>query len=144
KRLQNARLVEDLREERVRLHPLVREFAAARTPLRNTQAFRQECARRLADSYRSLARLQDVVRLYGVDVLEQSLETALILARGAEDERLESLSALLRLFQREAHHLRAWDPARHPSYLAQQVLHRASVLGPASLTALADARLAEL
>ncbi len=48
KRLHDVRLVEELLEHRVRLHPLVREFAEALTPKDETSEFRHSCARRIA------------------------------------------------------------------------------------------------
>ena len=54
KRLHDVRLVEELLEHRVRLHPLVREFAEALTPEDETQEFRHSCARRIAKAFDDL------------------------------------------------------------------------------------------
>ena len=51
KRLHDVRLVEELLEHRIRLHPLVREFAEALTPNDETPEFRHSCARRIAKAF---------------------------------------------------------------------------------------------
>ena len=48
---------------------------------------------------------------------------------------------MLRLVQRESHHLREWDPQRQPNAFAQQVLFRAVTFGEASLAETAEHRL---
>ena len=70
KRLHAVRLVEELLERHVRLHPLVREFAAALTPPEETPPFRHDCARRVARAFEDFTRLEDTVRTDGVDGLE--------------------------------------------------------------------------
>ena len=55
--LKDASLVEELREGQVRLHPLVREFAAGRTPEEETPAFRRWCATNLTRAYEDVATL---------------------------------------------------------------------------------------
>ena len=44
KRLHDVRLIEELHEKRIRLHPLVREFARSLTPEAETPEFRHACA----------------------------------------------------------------------------------------------------
>ena len=46
KRLHDVRLIEELHEKRIRLHPLVREFARSLTPEAEAPEFRHACARR--------------------------------------------------------------------------------------------------
>ena len=144
KRLHDVRLVEELHEHRVRLHPLVREFAASLTPPDETPEFRHDCARRVARAFEDFATLEDATRADGVDGLQQTLTTALDFLVGGEDEPAEALHAMLRVFRREAHHLREWDPGQQPNDLAQQVLFRAVTLGETALAARAERRLGEL
>jgi hypothetical protein len=143
-RLYDVRLVEGLHANRVRLHPLVREFAAALTPLSETPEFRHDCAQRVARAFEDFATLEDVIRADGVDVLQQTLMTALDFIAIGQGEPAEALDALLRVFRRESHRLREWDSVRLPNYLAQQVLFRAATLGETIPAARAERRLREL
>jgi len=144
KRLHDVRLVEELREHRVRLHPLVREFAEALTPKDETLEFRHTCARRVAQNFEDFISLEGSVRADGVDGLQQSLATAREFASETEDGVRESLSSMFRIFRRESHHLREWDPEREPNVFAQQVLFRAVTLGETALAEKAERRLTEL
>jgi hypothetical protein len=102
-RLRNVRLIEDFRDQRVWLHPLVREFAAAQTASRETSIFRHECARRVAGALGKISAWEDAVRSGGVDALEQCLTTAREFASHADDGVKESLASMLQVLQREAH-----------------------------------------
>ena len=53
--LEAACLIEELVEEEIRLHPLVREFAARQTPEDETPEFRGWCAANLAAAYEQFA-----------------------------------------------------------------------------------------
>jgi len=144
KRLHEVRLVEELLEQRIRLHPLVREFAEALTPKDETEEFRRACAHRVAQAFEDFTAQEDAVRADGVDGLQQSLATARAFALETEDGVRESLSSMLRVFQRESHHLRESDPERQPNALAQQVLFRAVTLGETFLATRAERRLIKL
>ena len=144
KRLHSVRLVEGLLERHVRLHPLVREFSAALTPPEETASFRHGCACRVARAFEDFTRLEGTVRADGADSLNQILTTALTFASEADAEVRGRLRKLLRLFQRECHHLRGWDWACRPAAFAQQVLFRARTLGFEPLAAQAEGRLGEL
>jgi WD40 repeat protein len=144
KRLHSARLVEELLERHVRLHPLVREFSAALTPSEETPSFRHECTCRVARAFEDFNRLEATVRADGIDALNQTLNTALAFASESDEGVRERLSKLLRLFRRECHHLREWDSVCRPTALAQQVLFRAVSLGYQALAARAEQRLDEL
>jgi WD40 repeat protein len=144
KRLHDVRLVEQLLEHRVHLHPLVREFAAGLTPQAETPEFRHACARRVALTFDDFTTLEQSVRDEGVDVLQQRLTTALQFTSDADDGVRATLSSILRLFQREAHHLRNLDPKRQPNDFAQQVLFRAVTLGDMHLARKAERRLADM
>jgi hypothetical protein len=144
RRLHDVRLVEELHADRVRLHPLVREFAARLTPTSETPGFRHDCARRVVRAFEDFATLENVTRVDGVDGLQQMLRTALDFLTGDEDEPAEALNAMLRVFRRESHRLRGWGSEQQPNYLAQQVLFRATTLGEAALAARAEHRLEQL
>jgi hypothetical protein len=144
KRLHDVRLVEELHADRVRLHPLVREFAAGLTPVSETSGFRHDCAGRVARAFEDFTGLEGAVRADGIDALNQTLTTALAFASVSDDGVRGRLSELLRLFQRESHHLRGWDSASRPAAFAQQVLFRARTLGFEPLAAVAEQRLGEL
>jgi WD40 repeat protein len=144
KRLHAVRLVEELLERHVRLHPLVREFSAALTPPEETPPFRHECACRVAEAFNVFIRLEEAVQADGIDALNQILTTALAFALESDEGTRGQLSQLLRLFQRECHHLRGWDSTCQPATFAQQVLFRARTLGFEPLAAQAERRLKEL
>jgi hypothetical protein len=141
KRLHSIRLVEELLERDVRLHPLVREFSAALTPPEETPSFRHDCAVRVAWAFDDFTRLEEAVRSDGIDALNQTLTTALAFASESDDDVRGQLSRLLRLFQRECHQLRGWDPVCRPAAFAQQVLFRSRTLGFEPLAAQAEQRL---
>jgi WD40 repeat protein len=144
KRLHSVRLVEELLERDVRLHPLVREFAAALTTPAETPAFRHDCACRVARAFEDFATLEETARAEGVEGLQQTLKTALDFLAEGGDELAEVLHAMLRVVPREAHRLREWEPGRQPNDLAQQVLFRAGTLGETALTARAELWLRQL
>ena len=68
KRLHDVRLIEELHEKRIRLHPLVREFARSLTPEAETPEFRHACARRVAEGFEDFASLENTVQAEGVDL----------------------------------------------------------------------------
>jgi WD40 repeat protein len=144
KRLHDVRLVEEMLELHVRLHPLVREFSAELTSTEETPAFRQACACRVAQAFEDFPRLEQAVRLDGIDAVNQSLATALAFASLSDENVRRRLSELHRLFQRESHCLRGWDAASRPAAFAQQALFRARTLGFEPLAAQAERRLGEL
>jgi hypothetical protein len=104
KRLRNVRLIEDLRDQRVWIHPLVREFAAARTTPREAPVFRHECARRVAAALENISAWEDAIRSGGVDGLVHCVTTARTFASRADDGVETSLASMLEKLQREAHH----------------------------------------
>jgi len=144
KRLHDVRLLEELLEDRVRLHPLVREFAEALTPKDETANFRHACARRVARAFDNISAWEDVVRSDGVDGLQQSLTTAHEFASHADHGVQGTLSSMLRVVQREAYHLGDWVLQRQPAAFAQRVLFRAVTFGEVSLAEKAEHRLTEL
>jgi hypothetical protein len=143
KRLHDVRLVEELLEDRVRLHPLVREFAEALTPQDETANFRHACACRVVRAFEDISAWEDTVLSKGVDGFERCLTTARDFVSPAEDSVQETLSSMLRVFRREAHHLREWAPQHQPNAFAQQIQFRAATSGVASLAEKAEQHLSE-
>ncbi|HEV3310716.1 MAG TPA: NB-ARC domain-containing protein, partial [Chloroflexota bacterium] len=144
KRLHDVRLVEELCENQIRLHPLVREFAAALTPQAELSQFRQACARHVAQAFENFTVVEDFVRSDGVDGLQRCLMTALEFCSATKDGVRDNLLAMLGVFQRESHHLRQWGPERQPNAFTQQVLFRAVTLGETAVAEKAELRLVEL
>jgi WD40 repeat protein len=144
KHLHDIRLVEELQEDHIRLHPLVREFAAALTPATERPGFRHHCALRVARAFEDFTVVEDYFRSEGVEGLEQCLMAALGFASKTEDGVQEGLSTWLRLFQREAHQLPEWAAQRQPHAFAQQVLFRAMSLGETAVAERAERQLVEL
>jgi uncharacterized delta-60 repeat protein len=144
KRLHDVRLVEELLEHRVRLHPLVREFAEALTPKNETSEFRHSCALRLAKACDDVRTLEEIVRSDGADGLQDALAKALHFAAESDDEIRPFLRSMLRVFQRECHRLREWNHGLEPNRFAQQCVFRAVTLGETRLAENADRRLTEL
>jgi WD40 repeat protein len=143
KRLQDVRLVEELREDRVRLHPLVREFAQRLTPPAETEEFRHACARRVVRSFENFASLEEALRSGGISWLERCLETAAEFSAGTDGLR-DELLVWLRLFRREGHNLCASQFEGEPHWFAERVMFRAVTLGETALAARAERRLREL
>jgi len=145
--LEDASLVEELREKHVRLHPLVREFAAQQTPENETLHFRMWCAANLASAYEDFAILEEHCADRGIDALQEDLTIALNLLENIPPQdradvtlRLEELH---RLIQREACNLRGWDPKQQAVFFAQQTYNRAVDLGLTRLTTGAKERLSQ-
>ena len=145
RRLEDDCLVEELRRDQVRLHPLVREFAERRTLAKTRDAFRLACARRMAAAYEDYATLEEMARKHpGVTPLEDDLLTALGFCPSDDKSVQPRLQSLLRVLQRESHHLRTWDPIQAPAIFPQQIRNRAFLLGLELLARGAETRLAGL
>ncbi|MFN8469475.1 MAG: effector-associated domain EAD1-containing protein [Caldilineaceae bacterium] len=71
--LVGASLLEELRGDLVRLHPLVWDLAAHQTPEAEREGFRWECAARLIVAYDALAVLEAQCARRGIDAVEQDL-----------------------------------------------------------------------
>lgn len=139
-------LVERLTSDQVRLHPLVRNFAARQTPEEESPMFRQQCAANLATAYEDFVVLEDHCICRGVDALLADLTMALNLLpeTRADHHPLSSLQSLLRFLRREAHNLRSWDRQKRPAFLAQQAYNLGVELGMIRLSTCAAIRLEHL
>ncbi len=145
RRLEYDCLVEDIHRGRMRLHPLVREFAERLTPAEERDAFRLDCAGRMAAAYEDYATLEEMARKHpGVTPLEDDLLTALGFCPADDRSVQPRLQSLLRVLQRESHHLRTRDHTQAPAIFPQQIRNRAFLLGLEPLVRGAEARLAGL
>ncbi len=143
-RLDDACLIERLEADRVRLHPLIREFAAGQTPPDQVDDFRRQCLRRAAAALEHFPTLDALHIRRGVDGLQEDLIAILGLCPQSACDVGARIQALLRLLQREAHNLRIGDPGCRPTLFAQQVRNRAFLLGISPLQATAEERLTTL
>ncbi len=130
-------LVEELTRKAIRLHPLVREFAAARIS-REHKTFPLECARRLDAALGEVGRLEEEVQSRELDAVLADLRLGEELGGAEERERFRRL---LRTLDREAHCLRRWDPAREPGFFLQQVRNVSFELGMEEVQEQAEAAL---
>ena len=117
-------LVEELTEEAIRLHPLVREFAASR--IEDREALAAACAKRLGKVLGEVGQVEKEVRARGIDAVLADLRLGEEL--GGVRER-ELFRRLLRPLDREAHCLRHWDHAQEPAFFLQQVRNISFELG---------------
>jgi WD40 repeat protein len=143
-RLDDACLVERLEGDQIRLHPLIREFASRQTSPDQTDLFLSECLGRAATSLEHFPTLEAVYHERGVDALQQDLIAILELGPASAPELNVRIQAVLRLLQREVHHLRGDDAKSRSTLFAQQVRNRAVQSGISSLQASTEQRLVEL
>jgi hypothetical protein len=144
KRLEDSCLVECLEADRLRLHPLIREFAAGQTPPEQVEDFRRQCALRAASALESFSTLEALDGRRGLDGLQEDLIAILELCPLSASDIGARLQALLRLLQREDHNLRVGDHEFRPALFAQQVRNRAFLLGICPLRSTAEHRLTSL
>lgn len=132
KRLSRSSLVEELSEEQIRLHPLVREFAASQTPADEASTFRAQCVGNLHRAYCDIGTLEDHVDCRGVLAVERDIITGLLLnfkpVDNNEQSAIADLQALLTLLQRQSHIVRSWERTISPATLAQQLLLQAEIM----------------
>lgn len=131
-------LVEELTQKAIRLHPLVREFAAAR--IEDHQVFAAGCAKRLGDALGEMRGIEKEVRARGLDAVLADLRLGEDLAGAAGRDRFRRL---LRPLDRSAHCLRRWDPVRDPGFFLQQIRNVSFELGVTEVEAQAEAALAD-
>lgn len=133
RKLHAISLIEELSGEQLRLHPLVREFAAG---LGNND-LRQGIIRCVLRAYESFANLEAQVAARGIASVLDDLRMGLALCRASGDEiKARRLRNLEHPLDREAHALRNWDPNVRSVLFAQQVHKRTVELGVASLVSI--------
>ncbi|MFO0590333.1 MAG: effector-associated domain EAD1-containing protein [Polyangiaceae bacterium] len=128
-------LIEDLTNKGLRLHPLVKDFAAKQ--IDDRRAFAATCAQRLREALQ-VDRLDAEVRSRGLDAVLSDLRMGELLA-GPED--LIVFRQLLRALDREAHCLRRWRPSEEPGFFLQQIRNVSFELGLDEVRAHAEATL---
>jgi WD40 repeat protein len=143
-RLEGACLCERLEGEQVRLHPLIREFGAGRTPAEQFEHFRSECAARAVAALEDFSSFEAQNFRRGWDGLQEDLIAILEICPSSASDIGGRLQALLRLLQREAHNLQVGDQESRPILFAQQVRNRASLMGIRPLQTTAEKRLTGL
>lgn len=143
KKLHAVSLIEELSDDRLRLHPLVQEFAARLSPA--PAPFHQEMAERVAAEFDDLLRLQARVIHYGVDMALEDVRTGLgFCIDKPETETYVHLSKMERVLDRQAHYLRGWDTQAQPAFFMQQLRSESFQLDLDELQARAEAKLTQL
>jgi hypothetical protein len=126
--LEDASLIEELKADQIRLHPLVREFAEKQVGGQRGN-FRAQCVQNLIEAYEDLAVMEKHCAQRGVDAIQEDLIAAQILIVKAMLQRQtriklnDRLYTLLRLLQREVHNLRGWQVKNAPNRFAQQMAY---------------------
>ena len=143
-RLDDACLVERLEGDQVRLHPLIREFACRQTSPDQVDGFLRQCLARAAAALEHFPTLEALNVERGVDALQEDLIALLGLCPLSAPELVARVQIVLRLLQREVHHLRGDDAKLQSKLFAQQVRNRAVLSSLISLQSGAEQRLAEL
>jgi WD40 repeat protein len=137
-KLEGLSLVEELTDEAIRLHPLVREFAAG--TIEGRDAFGRQCAHRLTVALWDMGRLSTEVAGRTVGAVLADLRVAEELAGAPGAARLQRF---IRPLDREAHCLRRWDSAKEPAFFLQQLRNRCFEMDLGDVMALAEAKLKE-
>jgi hypothetical protein len=141
KKLHAVSLIEELSDDRLRLHPLVQEFAARLAP----ESFRLEMAERVAAEFHSLLRLQAHVIGYGVYMALEDVRTALGFCIDKPETQIYSyISKLERVLDQQTHVLRDWNVQEQPTFLLQQIRNEAFSQNLDKWQAQAEAGLAQL
>jgi hypothetical protein len=97
--LESASLIEKLQVDELRLHPMVREFAASQVHTDERENFRATCAKNLYRIYANFVTLENRCSQRGIAELEDDLQIAISFLPQNESLILSSLSRLLRVIQ---------------------------------------------
>ena len=118
-------LIEELKAETIRLHPLVRDFAATLTLTGERASFGMACAQCMATAYSDLQRLGQEYAERGIAALLIDLIIAIDLAQPMAtmpQSPIPSLQSLFRYLRLESHHLQGDATHRQPQRIWQQLL----------------------
>lgn len=139
RKLHVVSLIEELTDDRLRLHPLVQEFAERCA----TPNLRTDMAQRVHKAYADLAQLEHHVIRRDIDAVLEDVRTGLWLGEGSDTDPIvvSRLATLERVLGLEIHSLRTWDKENHPSFFLQQLLARAHVLNIGDIVAAASTEL---
>ena len=134
--LKTVSLVEELTGGRLRLHPLVHDFARGKGDAR----LREKLACNLSSTLKHVGQLEMQVRRRGVDEVIEDLSAGLALLESQIDGQdvRTTLEDLHHVLDREAHHLRDLNFFARPAYLLQQIAWRAHVMQREWLAAAAE------
>jgi hypothetical protein len=121
-------LVETLGQQHdaIRLHPLIRDFAYRKIPKGKRVTFKLEAGRQVLGAYNDPIFLRDQIAARGIDDVIEDLAFAISLCQGQGGPEQE-LRLLMRLLDRERHHLKANDGMVTARYLVQ-LQHRAQTM----------------
>jgi WD40 repeat protein len=132
-------LIEELKADAIRLHPLVRNFAEALIPSNQRNDFRKQCARHVADAYindqTGMLRLGNEYAARGVAAILFDIITSVDLAQTGTDASqslISNLQSLLRLIRPQANKLQ--NSTRKPEQIWQQLLPRTPLTAGNRLT----------
>jgi hypothetical protein len=141
KKLHAVSLIEELADDRLRLHPLVQEFATRLSPA----SFRLELAERVTAEFNNLMCLQARVIHYGIDMALEDVRTALgFCMERPETETYSRISKMERVLDRQAHGLRNWNIQEQPAFFLQQIRYEAFAQGLNPWQAQAEVELTHL
>lgn len=129
-------LAEQLQNNQLRLHPLVREFAESLILEEKRVAFLNHAAVNLHNAYNDVLRLEREYLLRGVDSVIDDIQVAIEWCKSGT-HYVEDLTRLQRVLDRERHNLRIDTHAAIPTQLdtlfLQQLHYRAHNMGLDSL-----------
>ena len=141
KKLQAVSLIEELSDDRLRLHPLVQEFAASLSPA----SFRMEMAERVVKKLNDLHRLQVHVIRYGIDIVLEDVRTGLgFCGSKAKGKTYSLLFNLERILDRQAYYLHGWNAEKQPALFFQQLHNESFQLDLGELQRRAETELANI
>ncbi|MBP7962796.1 MAG: CHAT domain-containing protein [Caldilineaceae bacterium] len=143
--LADVSLIEPLTADAIRLHPSVREFAAGLTLSNEVTGLRQTCADNLFKAFSDATVLERQFVCRGMHALELDIRTTISLLRDLALTTLtDSLTRILRLFERTSHEVKNWTPVQSPAFFAQQIYNRTGFFGLTVLRGSTAVRLADL
>ena len=116
KRLEDACLVERLEGDQVRLHPLIREFAARQMPPDVIEDFRRQCLERAAD----FPTLERIYGQRGVDALQEDLIAILGLCPPSASTSVLDFRPCSACFSARLTSFAAWIPRTSPCCLSSR------------------------
>lgn len=140
KKLHIVSLIEELTDERLRLHPLVQEFAAHLSPA----TFRVELAKRVAIASYDFSQLHERIVRHGVPMILEDVRTAIrFIADLPQDIVYLQLFNLDRALNILVPQLENWDATLRPSFLLQELFNAATLLSLNEISQYAANTLAE-
>ena len=134
--LERISLVEQLQNNQLRLHPLVREFAESLIAKEKRVEFLNRAAVNLYTAYNDVFRLEREYIKRGIDSVIDDIQVAIEWCKSGT-HCVEDLTSLQRVLDRERHNLRvdahAATPVQLDTFLLQQLHYRAHSMGMSHL-----------